>query len=69
MKKLYDEIMAIPESSLGDDGYNDGFYEAKQAAAELAKKYDDEIASLKSELDAVNEHIDTWFNDGLIKKK
>jgi hypothetical protein len=48
MKKLYDEIMALSESSLINDDYNNGFNDAQLQAAELAKKYDDEIERLKN---------------------
>jgi hypothetical protein len=43
---LYDEISKLSPPSLGDDFYADGFNDAIDLAAELAKKYDDERKEL-----------------------
>jgi hypothetical protein len=48
MKKLYDEIIAL-EITKGSDGYIQGFNNALEETAELAKKYDDEIERLRVE--------------------
>ena len=49
MKKLYDEIMAL-EAQKQNGYYDAGFEDGIEAAAELAKKYDDEIERLNKEL-------------------
>jgi hypothetical protein len=51
--RTLDEAVVLKESYLNEN----------EKLSTLLLNAEDEIASLKSELDAVNEHIDTWFND------
>jgi len=49
MKKLYDEIMALQTSGLNSTDFDKGYDRGLDDAAELAKKYDDEIDRLRVE--------------------
>jgi hypothetical protein len=60
MKKLYDEIMEMPIMNIlkHDIKYVNGHNTAKRQAAELAKKYDDEIERLSKELYELKDFLD-----------
>jgi hypothetical protein len=48
---LYDEIMALKNYKHCDCDYDEGFDDALEEAATLAKKYDEEIERIKREIE------------------